>query len=435
MGVRRWAWLKENGRAKMTSNYVQDGKSANLPHEKVLTMKRNMGVLLFFFASANIFFSVHAQYETYSFENFHMNDLMPLDSAYEQALDSYAAQDWKQSGRYLELSLRLHRLLRDSEAQCIHKCSVLNRQHEENSTEITLLVMGHIIKRAICLKECKKQHPVFSKSYPKRETLAAFEQRVPYRYLQSVYHQMNELEKAVSAAHTYLQRNPGDPVLTRSLDYYKNLFDIEEHVIDHEEKPYEGLFLKAVKLYNSGDFSSSAQNMELAVAEYFKTYNKCLLSCEGPYDVKEFKDFYPALAELFYEVLNCKVSCEEKLVPNVGGFFVEKYVATMFHYLQFAYYKLNDVRSAAPCASSYMLFDDDQVMKQNIAYYRFYRQQWGLQDEDFEPRPDIVSLEEVSVSSNPPDEEFEGIGDYEESFLAEWWQEPKTKGDSGEPAE
>ena len=34
--------------------------------------------------------------------------------------------------------------------------------------------------------------------------------------------------------------------------------------------------------------------------------------------------------------------------------------------------------------------------------------------------------------SSPPDEEFEGPGDYEESFLAEWWQEPKTKGDKGE---
>lgn len=40
--------------------------------------------------------------------------------------------------------------------------------------------------------------------------------------------------------------------------------------------------------------------------------------------------------------------------------------------------------------------------------------------------------EHVSGPATPPDEEFEGIGDYEESFLAEWWQEPKTKGDNGE---
>ncbi len=54
---------------------------------------------------------------------------------------------------------------------------------------------------------------------------------------------MNELERAVSAAHTYLQRNPEDPVLSRSLNYYKSLFDMEEYLVDHEEKPYEVFIL------------------------------------------------------------------------------------------------------------------------------------------------------------------------------------------------
>lgn len=31
--------------------------------------------------------------------------------------------------------------------------------------------------------------------------------------------------------------------------------------------------------------------------------------------------------------------CESDLTPVVGGFVVEKFVATMYHYLQFAYYK------------------------------------------------------------------------------------------------
>jgi len=32
----------------------------------------------------------------------------------------------------------------------------------------------------------------------------------------------------------------------------------------------------------------------------------------------------------------------------------------------------------------------------------------------------------------PSDGEFEGEGDYEEGFFAEWWQEPKTKGDKAD---
>lgn len=43
--------------------------------------------------------------------------------------------------------------------------------------------------------------------------------------------------------------------------------------------------------------------------------------------------------DLFAESLQCKVDCEANLIPNVGGYFVDKFVATMYHYLQFAYYK------------------------------------------------------------------------------------------------
>lgn len=32
----------------------------------------------------------------------------------------------------------------------------------------------------------------------------------------------------------------------------------------------------------------------------------------------------------------------------------------------------------------------------------------------------------------PSDGEFEGEGDYEEGFFADWWQEPKTKGDKAD---
>lgn len=199
-----------------------------------------------------------------------------------------------------------------------------------------------------------------------------------------------------------------------------------------------------MKLYNNGDFRSSAADMEQALAEYYKAYEDCLAGCEGAYELQEFKDFYPAIAgsgglgdhrlgevirgatldisppDHFVSVLQCKVDCETELTPNVGGYFVEKFVATMYHYLQFAYYKrecqweqgalvhpgvlwalggvsprvtwllpaVNDVQDAVRSVSSYMLFDPgDTVMQQNLVYYRFHRERWRLRDEDFEPRP------------------------------------------------
>ncbi|KAJ8251250.1 hypothetical protein GJAV_G00218960 [Gymnothorax javanicus] len=408
---------------------------------------------------------VRSQYEKYSFRSFPQNEIMPLESAYGHALDQYGAEKWRESVKFLELSLRLHRLLKDSWAFCSQNCSHVSRDPDPIFADTSLRVMQHVLLRASCLKKCKMDLPVFKISYPRKKVLDVFEQRVPYRYLQYAYYQLNNLEKAVSAAHTYLQKNPNEPYISKNMNYYKTLFDVEEYLIDLEEQPFESLFLKSVKLFNAGDFSSCARGMEMAASEFFKAYDLCLAGCEAVYEVTETKDFYASLADLYKDALMCKVKCEDNLTPNVGGFFVEKFVATMYHYLQFAYYKLNDVRNAAPCAASYILFDpDDKVMKQNMVYYRFYREQWGLEESHFKPRPealrffnqtamqrqmlefarnyletddeDIVSPEEnITAPKDPPDAEFEGPGDYEESIYADWWQEPKSKGDTGEPAE
>uniref|UniRef100_A0A8D3AB35 Leprecan-like alpha-helical domain-containing protein n=1 Tax=Scophthalmus maximus TaxID=52904 RepID=A0A8D3AB35_SCOMX len=295
---------------------------------------------------------VEAQYEKYSFRGFPLKDIMPLDSAYNYALEQYAAQKWGESVKYLELGLRLHRLLRDSESFCGRNCSAAARRDGAGDGDDTLLadsslrVVRHILRRAACLKKCKAGFPVFNLSYPKRDLLETFEQRIPYRYIQYAYFQLNNMEKAVAAAHTFLKKNPADPYLTKNMDYYKTLVDVEEYLIDHEEQPYESVFLKSVTLYNSGDFSGSARNMEQAIAQYLEVYGLCLAGCEGSYEILEVKDFYPTLA-------------------------------------------VNDAKNAAPCAASYVLFDPgDQVMQQNIAYYRFYREQWGLEDGDFHPRPE-----------------------------------------------
>ena len=55
------------------------------------------------------------------------------------------------------------------------------------------------------------------------------------------------------------------------------------------------MFLKSVTLYNSGDFSASARNMEQAITQYFDVYDLCLAGCEGSFEILEFKDFYPTL--------------------------------------------------------------------------------------------------------------------------------------------
>ncbi|XP_005139819.3 endoplasmic reticulum protein SC65 [Melopsittacus undulatus] len=411
-----------------------------------------------------------AQYEEYSVRGFPAEALEPLQRAYARALEQYAGAQWAESARELEASLRLHRLLRDSEAHCHRRCAEPGPAEEPLSDgdpaawewEREMQLFGRLLRRAGCLRACKRDLPVFQLRYPPAQTLRDFQRRLPYQYLHYALFKSNKIEKAVSAAHTFLQKNPKHEMTLRYLNYYRTMLDVDEYLVDLEAQPYEPIFVRSVKLYNNGDFRSSAADMEQALAQYYRAYEDCLAGCEGAYELQDFKDFYPAIADHFVSVLQCKVDCETELTPNVGGYFVEKFVATMYHYLQFAYYKLNDVQDAVRSVSSYMLFDPgDTVMQQNLVYYRFHRERWRLREEDFEPRPEAVRYhnqtatqkmmldfarqylqaddemevdgdEGLEVRDLPSDGEFEGEGDYEEGFFAEWWQEPRTKGDKAD---
>lgn len=135
-------------------------------------------------------FLLEAQYEKYSFKSFPQKDIMPLESAYNYAVEQYTAQNWAESIKYLELSLRLHRLLRDSEAFCGSNCSSASRDSDSPHPDSTLRVVRHILLRASCLKKCKADFPVFKFPYPRRDLLETFEKRIPYRYIQYAYYQV-----------------------------------------------------------------------------------------------------------------------------------------------------------------------------------------------------------------------------------------------------
>lgn len=341
---------------------------------------------------AFLFAGVHSQYEKYSFRSFPRQELMPLESAYKYALDQYTGEKWQETVEYIEVSLRLYRLLRDSEAFCNLNCSSVRLDDEEKFAEFPeLRSFGNVMKRAQCLKRCKQGLPAFRQTMPSRETIDEFERREPYRYLQYAYFKSDNLAKAVSAAHTFLLKHPEDEMMQRNMAYYKSLPGADEHLKDLESKSYETLFVRAVRAYNGDNFRTSVSDMELALRDYFKVYDECLAASEGPRDVKDFKDFYPSIADHYVEVLQRKVACESDLTPVVGGFVVEKFVATMYHYLQFAYYKLKDLKNAVPCAASYILFDpSDEVMKNNVVYYQYHKKQWDLTEEDFLPRSEAV---------------------------------------------
>lgn len=132
--------------------------------------------------------AVNSQYEKYSFRSFPRHELMPLESAYKYALDQYTGEKWKETVEYMEVSLRLYRLLRDSEAFCNLNCSSVRLEDEQKFAEFPeLRAFGNVMKRAQCLKRCKQGLPAFRQTLPSRDTVVEFEEREPYKYLQYAY--------------------------------------------------------------------------------------------------------------------------------------------------------------------------------------------------------------------------------------------------------
>lgn len=163
-----------------------------------------------------------AQYERYSFRSYPRDELMPLESAYRYGLDQYSNENWPESVHYLELSLRLHRLLRDSEAFCHINCSTVRMEGQEEPGTAAggadeqgrlppgrfegfpeLRYFGDLLRRAQCLKRCKQGLPAFRQSQPSREVLDEFQRRDPYKFLQYAYFKVG----APPAA-------PGDPTVS-----------------------------------------------------------------------------------------------------------------------------------------------------------------------------------------------------------------------------
>lgn len=167
------------------------------------------------------------QYDHYSFRNFPEEELMPLASAYGLALDHYAARNWTESIHYMELSLRLHRLLRDSVRYCAQHCN--NTRHEEEPSfkgNGDLHVHWHVMMRASCLKKCRANFHVLSLPYPRKEIMDDFERRSPYRYLHFAHFQVS-----LSILGTYDSNND---CLLKQHSYHSPLKDFNSNEINVE---------------------------------------------------------------------------------------------------------------------------------------------------------------------------------------------------------
>ncbi|XP_036958413.1 prolyl 3-hydroxylase 1 isoform X2 [Acanthopagrus latus] len=189
---------------------------------------------------------------------------------------------------------------------------------------------------------------------------------------------INKLDKAVAAAHTFFLANPDHMEMKQNLEYYKMMAGVQqEDFKDLEARTHMAEFLLGKSYYSDDSFGLAADHFEVAVEEYFIADKECKALCEGAYNYDGYNymeysaDLFQTITDHYMQVLNCKQHCAVELAISSGRDKpFEDFLPSHFNYLQFSYYNSEKYEQAIECAKTFLLFHpDDEVMNQNLAYY------------------------------------------------------------------
>uniref|UniRef100_A0A8C0UVY1 procollagen-proline 3-dioxygenase n=1 Tax=Cyanistes caeruleus TaxID=156563 RepID=A0A8C0UVY1_CYACU len=236
---------------------------------------------------------------------------------------------------------------------------------------------GSVLRRAHCVRRCEE--PLLgavSRHRAAEEVRSDFQRRVPYSYLQRAYIQLNKLEEAANAAHTFFMANPEHMEIQQDLENYKTTSG-KVSLIDQEARQHMEDYSAGVRHYDKEEYELAIEFLERALKGYYSEDEDCQIMCEGPqkFEEHEYLDYkaglYEAIADHYMQVLACKHDCVRELATRSGRISpIENFLPLHYDYLQFAYYRVGDYVKALECAKSYLLFHpDDEDVLENAGYY------------------------------------------------------------------
>ncbi|KAL6035405.1 hypothetical protein STEG23_036429, partial [Scotinomys teguina] len=178
---------------------------------------------------------------------------------------------------------------------------------------------------------------------------------------------LNQLEKAMEAAHTFFMANPEHMEIQQDIEDYRVTAGMEAfQLVDREARPHLESYNAGVKHYEADDFEAAIKYFEQALREYFNEDMECRALCEGPQRFEE------------YEYLGYKGGLYEAIA-------VGEYV------------------KALECAKAYLMFHPgDEDVLDNVDYYE------SLLDDSIDPES-IEAREDLTAFFNRHNHESELI--------------------------
>ncbi|NWQ78826.1 P3H2 hydroxylase, partial [Columbina picui] len=210
--------------------------------------------------------------------------------------------------------------------------------------------------------------------------------------------QMNKLEEAANAAHTFFMANPEHMEIQQDIENYKTTAG-KVSLVDREARQHMEDYSAGVRHYDKEEYELAIDLLERALKGYYSEDADCQIMCEGPqkFEEHEYLEYkaglYEAIADHYMQVLACKHDCVRELATRSGRISpIENFLPLHYDYLQFAYYRVGDYVKALECAKSYLLFHpDDEDVLENAAYYEGLLE--GTMDPDtIKPRKEAKML-------------------------------------------
>ncbi|MEJ1283299.1 hypothetical protein NN561_014268 [Cricetulus griseus] len=169
-------------------------------------------------------------------------------------------------------------------------------------------------------------------------------------------HALNQLEKAMEAAHTFFMANPEHMEMQQNIEDYRETAGVEAiQLVDREARPHMESYNAGVKHYEADDFEAAIKYFEQALREYYNEDVACRALCEGPQRFEE------------YEYLGYKGGLYEAIA-------VGEYV------------------KALECAKAYLMFHpDDEDVLDNVDYYESLLDD-SIDPESIEAREDLTAF-------------------------------------------
>ncbi|ERE75658.1 prolyl 3-hydroxylase 2-like protein [Cricetulus griseus] len=207
---------------------------------------------------------------------------------------------------------------------------------------------------------------------------------------------LNQLEKAMEAAHTFFMANPEHMEMQQNIEDYRETAGVEAiQLVDREARPHMESYNAGVKHYEADDFEAAIKYFEQALREYYNEDVACRALCEGPQRFEEYEylgykgGLYEAIAATKCGLLIFEnMETEEEKCPLLKYFERKKKKNQM----QCLVFLVGEYVKALECAKAYLMFHpDDEDVLDNVDYYESLLDD-SIDPESIEAREDLTAF-------------------------------------------